>query len=158
MKKSAFYLLVTVFTAILFGQTINAQSYKEEIEMFQSIFGMEKKALVADFIKIDEANPFWAIYDEYETKRKALGQKRLAALADYADNYDSMTDAGYDNTIKTMIELRKQNDKLLDTYYKKVKKASGSKIAGQFFQLEAYVQSEIRSTVMSSIPFIGELN
>ena len=41
---------------------------------------------------------------------------------------------------------------------KKVKKASGSKIAGQFFQLEAYIQSEIRSTVMSSIPFIGELN
>ncbi|MGB5243170.1 MAG: hypothetical protein WBN16_07295 [Lutimonas sp.] len=158
MKKYTFNLMITVFTAVLFGQSMNAQSYKEEIDMFQSMFGMEKKALVADFLQIDEANPFWAIYDEYETKRKALGQKRLAALGNYADNYDKMTDASYDNSIKTMIDLRKQNDKLLDTYYKKVKKASGSKIAGQFFQLEAYIQSEIRSTVMSSIPFIGELN
>jgi hypothetical protein len=30
-----------------------AQINKEEIEYFQSIFGMEKKALVADFIKLE---------------------------------------------------------------------------------------------------------
>ena len=158
MKKTKFYLVVAVFTAVLLGQSINAQSYKEEIDMFQSMFGMEKKALVADFLGIDESNPFWAVYDEYESKRKALGQNRLVALSNYAENYETMTDEGYDSTIKSMIDLRKQNDKLLDSYYKKVKKASGSKIAGQFFQIESYIQSEIRSTVMSSIPFIGELN
>ena len=158
MKKTSFYLVIAVFTAVLFGQSVNAQSYKEEIDMFQSMFGMEKKALVADFLEIEESNPFWAVYDEYESKRKALGQNRLVALSNYADNYETMNDAGYDSTIKTMMDLRKQNDKLIDSYYKKAKKASGSKVAGQFFQIESYIQSEVRSTIMSGIPFIGELN
>ncbi|MGB5394711.1 MAG: hypothetical protein WBN16_10715, partial [Lutimonas sp.] len=157
MKKTSFYLVIAVFTAVLFGQSVNAQSYKEEIDMFQSMFGMEKKALVADFLEIEESNPFWAVYDEYESKRKALGQNRLVALSNYADNYETMNDAGYDSTIKTMMDLRKQNDKLIDSYYKKAKKASGSKVAGQFFQIESYIQSEVRSTIMSGIPFIGEL-
>jgi hypothetical protein len=49
-------------------------------------------------------------------------------------------------------------DKLLDKYYKKIKKASVSKVAAQFFQLESYFLSEIRSAIMQEIPYIGEFD
>jgi hypothetical protein len=59
-----------------------AQSNKEDIDLIQSIYGKEKKTIVADFIKLEGAqkDAFWKLYDEYETKRKALGQKRVALL------------------------------------------------------------------------------
>ena len=157
MKTKKIYLMLAVFSAILFGQIMNAQSYKEETDLFQSMFGIQKKEIVANFLQLESNNAFWPLYDEYETKRKELGLERLEALSDYAVNYDKMDNMGYDATIKKMIKMRDQNDKLIDSYYKKIKKASGAKVAGQFFQIEAYIQSAIRTTILQEIPFIGEL-
>ncbi|MFD1315487.1 hypothetical protein [Namhaeicola litoreus] len=158
MYKTKFYVVIAVFMAMLFGQNIQAQTYTEEIDMFQSIFGMEKKELVSDFLQDAANDDFWTLYDEYELKRKSLGKERLQALTNYANNYDSMDLTGYDNTIKEMIRLRSANDKLIDSYYKKIKKKSGSKAAAQFFQIESYILSESRSAILEGIPFIGELN
>ena len=158
MRNKFLSLLSVLFITLLFSQNINAQSQKEETDLIQSIFGMEKKALVAEFIGVDSNNPFWGLYDEYETKRKALGKDRISALMDYANNYDSMDNEKYDATIKNMITLRDGNDKLMDQYYKKIKKFSGSKVAAQFFQLEGFILSEIRTAILEEIPFIGQFN
>ena len=155
--KITIFINTLILTAI-FGISANAQSNKEETEFLQSIFGMEKKAVVAEFLKIESSNPFWTLYDEYETKRKEIGKERLKVLSEYVENYDNLSEAKYDAVVASMISLRKSNDKLIDTYYKKIKKASGSKIAAQFFQLENYFLSEIRSAVMEEIPYIGEFD
>jgi hypothetical protein len=158
MKKNILIFFGAILMAMAFAQTSNAQSNKEETEFMQSIFGMEKKAIVAEFLKIDSSNPFWVLYDEYETKRKELGKERLNVLSAYVENYDNLADDKYDEVVASMISLRKSNDKLVDSYYKKIKKASGAKIAAQFFQLENYFLSEIRSSVMEGIPYIGEFD
>jgi F0F1-type ATP synthase delta subunit len=147
-----------IFFSLLVSQTIQAQSEMEETELIQSIFGMEKKAIVAEFIGLDSDNTFWTLYDEYETKRKELGKERLAVLIDYAENYDNLNDAKYDELIADIISLRKSTDKLMDQYYKKIKKTSGSKISAQFFQLEGYFLIQIRATIFEGIPYIGEFD
>ena len=158
MKKVFKTLSGITLMMVLIGQSLSAQSQSEEIDFYQSIFGMEKKAIVADFLQLGENDPFWPLYDEYETKRKSHGKERIRVLEDYAEKYDQMDEVTYDEVIKSMIRLRDSNDKLMDSYYKKIKKASGSKTAAQFFQLEAYFNSEIRAIIMESIPFIGEFD
>lgn len=133
MKKNILIIFGAILMAMTFAQTTNAQSDKEETEFYQSIFGMAKKEVVAGFLNVESSNPFWALYDEFETKRKELGKDRINALSDYVDNYDKLTDDKYNEVVASMISLRKSNDKLIDTYYKKIKKASGPKIAAQFF-------------------------
>ncbi len=158
MKK--FYLL-TLGAILMFFASIessNAQSNAEEVDFVQSIFGMEKKAVVADFLKLESTDPFWSLYDEYELKRKELGKQRINLLTRYVDNYMSLGDEDYDDIIKNMISLRKSTDKLLDSYYAKAKKVSGSKTAAQFFQIEEYILIEIRAAIMEGIPYIGEFD
>ena len=157
MKKNFLNLVSVLFITVFFGQTLNAQTNKEETDLIQSVFGMEKKAIVADFIDVESGDPFWALYDEYETKRKALGKERFTALTNYVENYDNHDYATYDNTIETMISLQKRTDKLMEQYYKKIKKTSGSKVAAQFYQLEGYILTEIRAAIFEGIPMIGEL-
>ena len=142
------------------GCFVFAQSNKEEIDLVQSVFGMEKKAIVAEFIKLEGApkDAFWVAYDEYEGKRKALGQKRIALLEKYANSYTALDDTNTDEIIKEIITLQQQTDKLISDYYKKIKKVSGVKAAAQFYQIEGYILSKIRSAVMESIPIIGELD
>lgn len=158
MKKTAAIFFSAFVMIILSGQILKAQSNKEEVDLFQSIFGMQKKAIVAEFLDVENNDPFWTLYDEYESKRKELGKKRLDLLVDYAQSYDSMNDEKYDRIITQMISLRKSTDKLMDVYYKKIKKSSGSKSAAQFFQLESYFASEIRAAIMGEIPYIGEFD
>lgn len=158
MKKCTLILFGIVLLGMAFGQSVMAQSSNEEVDYYQSIFGMGKKAIVANFLEIESDNPFWTLYDEYETKRKELGKRRIGVLQNYAENYDRLDDEKYDEVIATMISLRKSTDKLTDEYYKKIKKVSGSKIAAQFFQLEGFFLSQIRASIMEEIPFIGEFD
>lgn len=149
-----------VFLAALFISSVAAaQSNKEDVDFIQSIYGKEKKMIVADFIKLEgtQKDAFWKVYDEYEAKRKELGQKRIALLERYANNYMTLDDAATSQIIKETAALGLQTDKLISTYHKKLEKAAGVKAAAQFFQLESYFLSAIRTAIFESIPFIGEL-
>jgi hypothetical protein len=149
-----------VFMAALFISAVaTAQSNKEDIDFIQSIYGKEKKTIVADFIKVEGAqkDAFWKLYDEYEGKRKQLGQKRIALLERYANSYVDIDDATTSQIVKETAALGLETDKLISTYHKKLEKAVGAKPAAQFFQLESYFLSAIRTAIFESIPFIGEL-
>ena len=133
MKKATlFFVLVIAFSFV------KAQSNKEEIDLIQSVFGMEKKAIIAEFVKVDAAqkDAFWALYDEYETKRKELGKNRIALLEDYADNYDKLTNEKAESWTKEVINQGKKTDDLLVTYTKKISKTVSPIAALQFFQVE----------------------
>ena len=155
MKKT---LLTTLMVALAFFAF--SQSNKEEIDLVQSVFGMEKKAMAAEFIKLEGApkDAFWVAYDEYETKRKELGKKRIGLLNKYVEGYSTMDDASMDQITKEIISLQGETDKLIVTYYNKIKKGSGVKAAAQFYQFENYILSKIRAEVMENIPLIGEFD
>ncbi len=156
MKK-----LIIIFCTIFIAQTtVQAQSYQEEIDLFQSVFGMEKKEVFEYFIDLDgeaESN-FWTLYDEYENSRKAIGKTRIYLIKDYADNYDELTPEKTDDLMKSMIQQKSSLDKLVNKYYKKIKKGSGTKAAAQFLQLETYILAAVRVEIMQTIPFIGEMD
>ncbi|MCG2462316.1 hypothetical protein K8352_16260 [Flavobacteriaceae bacterium F89] len=154
MKKVIF-----IIALVTMSSTAMAQSNQEGIDMVQSLFGMEKKAVVAEFIQLEgtQADTFWALYDEYETKRKELGKRRLALLEVYADTYDSMDDETANAILKEMMGLQTGTDKLIGTYAKKIKKKVNIKSAAQFYQIEGYILSKIRTKILENIPVIGSM-
>jgi len=149
--------LIIAFMCLSLGAM--AQSNKEDVDFIQSIYGKEKKAVVAQFIQLDgpQKDAFWKIYDEYEVKRKELGHQRVALLERYAKNYTTLDDATTDQITKDMLSLGVKTDKLINTYYGKLKKASSVKAAAQFVQIESYLLSEVRTAIFESIPLIDEL-
>jgi hypothetical protein len=151
MKK-----LTLILSALMIIGIANAQSNKEEIDLLQSMFGMEKKAMVADFVKVDPAkqDAFWKLYDEYETQRKDLGKKRIDLLEQYANNYNGMSNELADKWMADVIKQGQSLDKLLITYYKKVKKATDGVTALKFFHIENYILTSIRVSILEEIPFV----
>ena len=150
MKKITL-LLLAIFTFAF----ANAQSNKEEIDLMQSIFGMEKKAMVSEFVTVDpgQADAFWALYDEYELARKELGVTRIKLFDQYVDNFDNLTAETADKWTAEVVSLGKATDKLILSYYKKIKKATNPIVALQFYQLEEYILSAIRVSVLEVLPF-----
>jgi hypothetical protein len=133
-----------------------AQSDKEEIDLMQAAFGMDKKAAVAEFVKPSESqkDAFWKLYDEYETQRKALGKQRIELLKQYADQYMTLTSEQADAWTKKVMDLQKKTDNLIATYYGKVKAISDGIVATQFYQIENYILTGIRAQLLENIPFV----
>ena len=157
MKKILFFAVVLFMgAASSFAQT---GTDTNEVDYYQSLFGMAKKTLVSEFVDLKDspADQFWALYDAYEAERKELGKSRLELLENYAKNYLTLDEAKTDELVKQMDVQKKNLDKLIFKYYKKMSSAVGTKPAAQFYQMENYLLSAIRLAILESIPFIGEL-
>ena len=154
MKQTLVLLL-----AVFFGSALLAQSNKEDIDMIQAMYGKDKKVLVANFIPLEgkQKAEFWKLYDEYETARKKLGKKRIAILEKYAAVYDTASNKQIDQLMGQMFTLQSETDKLIQTYYNKMKLKAGYEAAAKFSQMEAYFVSAIRASLLEKIPFFHEL-
>jgi len=152
------YLLLLSFSTCIFFSAFS-QSNKEDVDMIQAVYGKQKKQLAADFIILADAkkDAFWKIYDEYEAERKSLGKQRIKLLEKYANAYDTISDKSTNTVIKETITLQKSTDALIAKYHDRLVIAAGAKPAAQFYQLESYLLSIVRTLILSSIPFIGEL-
>ena len=153
--KKVFLLLLVAFTTGFFAQSTN----KEDLEVIQGIYGKSKKELAVAYMSIPEAQgaAFWAIYDQFEAERKALGQAKVAFIEDYASNYANLTDASADKIAKAALKNNMDYQKLFGKYYDKYKKAVGAVTAAKIIQFENYMQTAVQSEIQDSIPFIGEM-
>ena len=138
-----------------------AQVTQDDVNLVQSMYGKEKRDLVKEYIQFNDsasAAAFWKIYDDYEADRKKLGQDYITILEDYANNYETLDDKKADELVVKSSDNNIAYEKLYMKYYKKMKKAVGALKASQFIQLEAYLRSAIKTSVLDEIPFIGEID
>jgi ATP-dependent protease HslVU (ClpYQ) ATPase subunit len=155
MKKT-FLLLVILISSSSFSQS-NAT---DEVALLQDIYGKSKTDLVNQYMNLSEpqATAFKKIYDEYEVERKALGQKKIQLINDYANSYATLDDAKAAELTETNLKNNAASEKLLCKTFKKAKKAIGGLNAAKFVQLEQYLQVTIRAEIQDSIPFIDEID
>jgi len=120
MKK-----LILVAIIAVFAMASNAQSNKEEIDLMQSVYGMQKKDLIAKHMKLEagKADLFWQMYDEYEVARKEIGLKRVKNIELYAEKYENLTGADADAIIKASMDVQKSFISLWEKTYKNMSKS-----------------------------------
>jgi hypothetical protein len=150
----------TVFALIFFLPFLgSAQQLSDESALIQSLFGSDKRNIVSEFVGVegDNKKAFLSLYDEYESSRKTLGQKKFTVLNSYVKNYASLTEKETEEVMSEIMQLSSGQEKLVASYYKKIKKKCGVVAAAQFYQIEWYLLSEIRTAVLESIPIINQL-
>ena len=154
MKK-----ISTIFICLMIFSQVNAQMTASEEEMFKSMFNMEKKLMVESFMQLNDADAqnFWPIYNNYETERGDLTSRRIKVLKQYADQYSTLTDEQADVLMKEVFSIRKKDLALKQKYFNQIKKNISAKTATSFYQLEEYIQTAVRYSLLEQIPFVGEM-
>jgi len=153
MKK-----IILLSVCIVFAMASKAQSNTDEITFMQSVYGMQKKQLIEEHMKISEAQKaaFWKLYDEYEVSRKAIGMKRANNIEEYAKKYDVLTNENAEALVKASFGVQKDFVKLWEKTYKKMAKETSPLTATQFIQVEMYLENLVRQSLTDQIPLIGE--
>lgn len=155
MKK-----LILVAIIAVFAIAAKAQSNAEEIALMQSVYGMQKKDLIAKHMKIEagQADLFWQMYDEYEVARKEIGIKRVKNIEMYAEKYENLTIEDANALIKASMEVQKGFISLWEKTYKNMSKSISPVTAAQFIQAEMFFENMVRQELSMDIPLIGEFD
>ena len=149
MLKS--FLSIFLVTCLSFSNI--AQTNQDEIQLMQSLYGMEKRDIVAEYVELNDSQEkdFWLLYDEYEVKRQEIGKERFRLLTSYVSEYGEVKPENADSFMKQVIPLRIKSDKLVDNYFKKIKASTDPIVAMQFYQIENYLSDAIRMELLEEI-------
>ena len=154
MKK---FILAIVFA--LMALPSFSQTQKDEVAIFQNAFGIEKRTLIENYMKIDasKAAEFWKLYEAYEASRRELGLKRVENINKYADNYGNFSAESVNAIMKNALDVQKEMTSLWGSTYKKMSKVITPVEAAKFIQAEMYIENTIRQALLEQVPLIGEL-
>ena len=73
---------VSLIVALFLVSFLSAQTTNDYLEITRDVIKTEKKAAIAEVMELSEteSQPFWNLYNEYEGKLYALGNKRIEIL------------------------------------------------------------------------------
>ncbi len=148
-------LLLSLLTIIVTTASF-AQDFKDELDVIQSVWGKNKKAMTLDFLKLtaEEAGKFTPIYDGYLEERKKVAQVRAEALETFAAKDAVLDDATAQKMVTTLMKNNTNLAKLQSKTFKKLSKALSPAKAAQWWQLESYIDAEIRSAILGELPLL----
>jgi hypothetical protein len=102
----------------------------------------------------EDGSVFWSIYKEYEIELDKLGDKRLANIKDFAENYKKMTDLKADELIDKAFNYQEERLELKRNVYNQIKEKLNPLTAAKFIQLEHHIQLIVDLKINATIPLI----
>jgi hypothetical protein len=148
MKK-----IIISFTIFLFGSSILLAQHTET-ELVRSAFKLDKKAKVADFMQLSDsaAGIFWPIYNQYETERTSIGDRKVKLLDRYAAAYRIMDAATAESLWKESTSIQKAEAGLREKYAGIIRKKLSASAALNFYMIEDYINTSVKLELYNMIP------
>ena len=156
MNKSIIILFFLSITSI-FAQDFNKEEFNSYyVDLLRSDIKLQKKFIVSQTMNFSEkdGSVFWPIYKEYELELDKLGDKRLANLKDFAENYKKMTDLKADEIINQAFNYQEERLELKINIYNQIKEKMNPSTAAKFIQLEHQIQLIIDLKINAELPLI----
>jgi len=116
-------------------KSLNLTAYAE---LLRSDLRTQKVAILTEVMGFTEAEDaaFWPIYREYEGEMAKLGDERVALVAEYAKNFEQLSDEVADKLAARALDLESRRQALKGKYYQKVRSAMKARTALRFLQVE----------------------
>ncbi|MEQ8304471.1 MAG: hypothetical protein RIB47_13830 [Cyclobacteriaceae bacterium] len=151
MKTSI--LTVVALTICLIA---SAQSNNDYLELARDAIKVEKKAAITEAMQLTEAEsqPFWSLYNEYESKLYPIQNKRIDLIKTYAERYEMLTNDKADELWTNYMSYQKELLTVKSTYYKKFKKILSPGKAVRFMQTENKIETLINAQLALEIPLV----
>jgi hypothetical protein len=115
------------------------QDIDQLIELMRKDVRAEKADIVAKTMELDadQAAAFWPVYKKYEVEAKTLGDERLKIITDYAEDFETLTDAKAEDLITRAIAFLA---------------VLPAKVVARFFQVDNRINNLIDLELSSQIP------
>jgi hypothetical protein len=116
----------------------------------------EKRDVIAGTMGFtaDEATKFWALYKDYEIKRRAIGDEQLALVKDYADHYEGMKDAKASDVLARYMSLEDKSLAAKRAFVRELQKVLSPRTVARYYQVENRLELLVNLELASQLPVI----
>jgi hypothetical protein len=137
------------------SKELNTQAY---IQLLRADLNAKKEQIVGETMQLNaqQSAIFWPIYRDYQAEQSKLITGKLAIVADYSQNFSTMTDAKADQLAQQVIQLDEKRMALREKYYAIMKNALSPIVAVRFFQVEHQLQLIVDLQIAANLPIIEE--
>jgi len=131
-------------------------STDQDVELLRKDIRSEKKQILAANLTLTdtEATKFWPLYDQYTAELVKINDAKYAAIKDYANNYDTLTDDKALALTRQMLEVDQSVAQLRLKYSPMFSKVVSGKKTALFFQLDRRLLMLIDLQLASTIPMV----
>ena len=126
----------------------------EDIRLTRLMINNERQALVTKGMDLtpSEMQRFWPLYREYRSKMMKVGDRSVALINTYADNYPNMTDKVADKLLTEFVRIEQERARLKAHYLPKFKKVLPPKKVARFYQIENKLDTTILAELAQVVP------
>ena len=133
-------------------------SVDSDVDLLRKDIRSDKKQLVAANMKLtdSEAEKFWPVYDQYTAELVKINDKKYAAIKQFAENYETLTDAMSDDLTKQVLGIDESVAELRLKYVSNFRKVISGKKTALFFQIDRRLVMLIDLRLASIIPLVEQ--
>jgi len=150
-------VLALVVPAVMLPVTASAQATPEAwLEMMRSDVRTDKTIAmgVALTLTAEEGEKFWPIYRAYTQNLSLIGDRRVALVKKFGEEYGSVTDESATTMASDWFAMESDYTKLLKKTHAKVAKEISPIVAVQFVQVENALNMLLRLQIAAELPLV----
>ena len=158
-KHSMIKLFFILSCFAIVGASVARAQGDKYLELMRSDVKTQKVELITHALALSDSEGaiFWPIYRQYDVDLSKIGDRRIALIKKYADNYMSMDNKMAKQISEEWFKIQKGRLDLLKKYFTQIEKKLSVARAAQFVQAENYVGLLIDVQVSDAMPFIQKM-
>ena len=131
-------------------------SVDQDVDLLRKDVRSQKKQIIAANLKLSdtEAEKFWPIYDQYTADLVKINDAKYAAVKQYVQNYDTMSDEQATALTKQIIGVDESVAQLRQRYIPMVNRVLPGKKTALFFQLDRRLVMLIDIQLATQLPMV----
>lgn len=131
-------------------------SVDQDVDLLRKDVRSQKKQIIAANLKLTdtEAEKFWPIYDQYTADLVKINDAKYAAIKEYVQNYDTMSDDQATALTKQIIAVDESAAQLRQRYIPIVNKVLSGRKTALFFQLDRRLVMLIDIQLATQLPMV----
>ncbi len=124
------------------------------LEQLRSDLRSDKVAIVTEALNLKpaEADKFWPVYRKYEAEVVTLNDERIKLVMEYADKFDTMTDAQAKALANKYFDWEMRRMQLRKKYFDTFAKATSAMTAAKFVQVDHRLDMLVDLQVATEVP------
>lgn len=153
--------LLLVMQSLMFAQAAAAPASgatvsDQDVALLRQDIRSKKKQLIAANMNLTDAQAekFWPVYDQYTLATTKIGDQKYALIKEYAQTYDTMTDAQADSLLKQLEAVDEQVVKTRVEWMPNFHKVLTGKQTALFYQLDRRFALLVDLQLASMIPVV----
>ena len=159
MKKKIGSLIGMVLAITLIGFVGSAMAQDkaaDNMDLVKEKVRTDKKLFIATNMELteSEAKAFWPVYEAYQAELDKLRDREIKLIAEFADNYETMSDDVAKNLLDDSLSINSDHLKLRQSYLSKFRGVLPDKKVARYYQLESKINAVLEYEMAKRIPLV----